>query len=322
MIKTLEIKNFKSIKNLKLNCKRINVFIGEPNTGKSNILEAIGVLSHLWHRGTFSDFVRFENMIDLFYDQNLERDIEFNIDGRLLKIEFKNGLFYFHYKIKEKWHLIGSCNYFGDISFSLLHTDFKQYKFYRFKILNEFENQQMEYLYPPSGNNLYVLLLGRNQLKKTISQLVDQYGLKTVLDRRENKIKIQKDVEGIIISYPYSLLSDTLQRIIFHIVAIETNENSIIAFEEPEAHAFPYHTKFLAERIALDRKKNQYFISTHNPYFLLSLLEKSPKEDIAIFLTYFEDYQTKVKELNDGKKRAILDMEADVFFNIEKLLEG
>jgi AAA15 family ATPase/GTPase len=36
-IKNLEIKNFKSVKHLKLDCKRINLFIGEPNTGKSNI---------------------------------------------------------------------------------------------------------------------------------------------------------------------------------------------------------------------------------------------------------------------------------------------
>ena len=42
MVKTLEVKNFKSIKHLKLNCKRINIFIGEPNTGKSNILETWG----------------------------------------------------------------------------------------------------------------------------------------------------------------------------------------------------------------------------------------------------------------------------------------
>ena len=35
MIGTLEIKNFKSIRALRLDCKRINVFIGEPNTGKS-----------------------------------------------------------------------------------------------------------------------------------------------------------------------------------------------------------------------------------------------------------------------------------------------
>ena len=43
MIKKLHIKNFKSIKELDLNCARVNVFIGEPNTGKSNILEAIGI---------------------------------------------------------------------------------------------------------------------------------------------------------------------------------------------------------------------------------------------------------------------------------------
>ena len=45
MIKNLEIENFKSIKHLKLDCKRINLFIGEPNTGKSNILESFGILS-------------------------------------------------------------------------------------------------------------------------------------------------------------------------------------------------------------------------------------------------------------------------------------
>jgi AAA15 family ATPase/GTPase len=39
----LEISNFKLIKHLGLDCKRINLFIGEPNTGKSNILEALGI---------------------------------------------------------------------------------------------------------------------------------------------------------------------------------------------------------------------------------------------------------------------------------------
>ena len=43
-INTLEIKNFKSIKDLKLDCKQVNLFIGEPNVGKSNILEALALL--------------------------------------------------------------------------------------------------------------------------------------------------------------------------------------------------------------------------------------------------------------------------------------
>ena len=38
LIKYVEINNFKSIKHLNLDdCKRINLFIGYPNVGKSNI---------------------------------------------------------------------------------------------------------------------------------------------------------------------------------------------------------------------------------------------------------------------------------------------
>ena len=42
MFDHLEIKNFKSVEHLELSCRRVNVLIGEPNTGKSNILEALG----------------------------------------------------------------------------------------------------------------------------------------------------------------------------------------------------------------------------------------------------------------------------------------
>ena len=45
MIRRLSIGNFKSLKELEIDCKRINLLIGEPNTGKSNILELLGLLS-------------------------------------------------------------------------------------------------------------------------------------------------------------------------------------------------------------------------------------------------------------------------------------
>ncbi|RKY40336.1 MAG: hypothetical protein DRP81_09515 [Candidatus Omnitrophota bacterium] len=111
----------------------------------------------------------------------------------------------------------------------------------------------------------------------------------------------------------------------FYLAAIETNKDSVIVFEEPEAHAFPYYTKYLAERIALDDNNNQYFISTHNPYFLLPIIEKTPKDQVGIFITYFEDYQTRVKSLSEEDIKEIMDMEImdmkiDVFFNIERFL--
>ena len=143
------------------------------------------------------------------------------------------------------------------------------------------------------------------------------FGLKLGLKPAENRIEVVKYYadEDIIVSFPYFMVSDTLQRIIFHLVAVESNRDSVLVFEEPEAHAFPYYTKFLAERIALDRL-NQYFISTHNPYFLLSILEKTPMSDVRVFLTYLENMKTRVKALDEEDLTMILDREVDPFFNV------
>jgi len=162
-------------------------------------------------------------------------------------------------------------------------------------------------------------LLINKKLRSVITDILKEYGFRLVLKPQEFKIEIQKEVDDVVISHPYSLVSDTLQRIIFYLTAIETNKDSVLIFEEPEAHSFPFYTKFLAERIALD-KTNQYFITTHNPYFLLSLVERAPEDQIQVFITYFEDYQTKVKTLNKEEMRKLLDFDASVFFNLEKFL--
>ena len=87
-INRLSIENFKSIQKLELNCKRINVFIGHPNTGKSNILEALTLyelpaLLKLFDNNpnTLSDHLqrkvlRYENLIDLFYFKNRNNPVK------------------------------------------------------------------------------------------------------------------------------------------------------------------------------------------------------------------------------------------------------
>lgn len=332
MIKNLEIKNFKSIKNLNLECKRINVFIGKPNTGKSNILEALGILSF----GRFciigadlKEFVRFEYMNNLFYNENLEDSITIKVDDKILEINFD-------FEKEEFW---GRCredvvpkpvpvptffsfdyNYEGKGSASCSGFEKLPFKFYRFSIKKTFPRKEVAFLLPPSGDNLLAILRSHKELRKLVKEIFDEYGLKLKLKPQDNKIEVDKDIEDIIISHPYPLVSDTLQRLIFHLAAIETNKDSVIVFEEPEAHAFPYYTKYLAERIALDDNNNQYFISTHNPYFLLPIIEKTPKDQVGIFITYFEDYQTRVKSLSEEDIKEIMDMEIDVFFNIERFL--
>jgi len=51
MLNTIKISRFKSIKELTLNLGRVNIFIGGNGSGKSNILEAIGIASAAIYRG-------------------------------------------------------------------------------------------------------------------------------------------------------------------------------------------------------------------------------------------------------------------------------
>ena len=317
MIESLRIRNFKSIKDIELKCSRINILIGEPNTGKSNILEAIGFLSYLGHGGNLQDYIRFESLPNIFYNMALENEIEIKFAEKLITIAFRGGSFIGGIPNKEP---IFKSDYRG--SASLFVQDWlKPFKFYRFRSLKTYTDRPSGFLSPPSGSNLLALLLTNLKIRSAIKDLLSGFGWKLVLKPHEKKLEFQKELDGVVVSLPYFVLSDTLQRIIFHTVAILSNKNSVIVFEEPEAHAFPYYTRFLAEQIALDDRGNQYFISTHNPYFLLSVIEKS-KMDVSVFITYLEEGETKVKQLVGKKLEQLLEYDVDVFFNLESLIEG
>lgn len=88
-------------------------------------------------------------------------------------------------------------------------------------------------------------------------------------------------------------------------MAVESNRSLPLIFEEPESHAFPEYTKKLGEKIVLDGK-NQYFLATHNPYLLLSIVEKA-KKDVNVFITYLEDYTLRVKGLDADEIRELIE---------------
>jgi len=321
MMKKLNIQNFKSIKNLEFDCKKINIFIGAPNTGKSNILEGIGLFSLPYAK--LEDLARFdEDISNLFYDQDLGNKIMISSEGILFELGFQNGAFVGRGKMTAGDMVIFqfdfNFDYTGKGNINPVGTFL--FKYYKFQVVHDFACRESFFLRPPKGDNLLSLLQTNKALKELTKDIFGEFRLRIGFRPKERKMEVVKEVGDVIISYPYSLVSDTLQRIVFHLAAIETNKDSIIIFEEPEAHAFPYYTKFLAETIARD-ETNQYFISTHNPYFLLSVIEKAPKDEIAVFITYFEDYQTKVRALSDDEMSEVLDLDTSIFFNLDKFLE-
>lgn len=327
MIKTLEIKNFKSIKHLKLECKRVNVFIGEPNTGKSNILESLGFLSFTYYsryQYKLKDFVRFESVSNLFYDESLDEAIRIQADGDVVELGFKNNRFEGQVRQEKAGGEDRVYTVFGS------HTELSvgspmpgassPYKLYRFVVREQFDQFESVFLLPPFGDNLFSLLMAHRELRTLVTKFLSSTGLRLGFRKQERKLELIKHLDDVFISYPYSLASDTLQRLIFHLAAVVSNTNSVLILEEPEAHAFPYYTKYLAEVIGLDESKNQYFISTHNPYFLEPILEKTPKDEIAIFVTYFKNHETRVKLLTQRQMEKTT--EIDVFLNLDRFVKA
>jgi len=334
MIEKLSIKNFKSIKELDIDCKRINLFIGEPNTGKSNILESLSLLSWRGHLSAdLSDFVRLEESSNLFYDNSLEKKIEIEIKQKLeepvlTEITFSDDKFRVECKSKT-WERSKedidslSLDYSGVLVENKPHkarklTALSFLKYYKFIKQANFSKSYTPYLSPPYGDNLFAMAMSNKEINDRIGSFFDHLDLKVMLRSRERTFEVVKQIENKLISYPYSSTSDTLQRLIFYTIAMESNTEASLIFEEPESFSFPYYIKFLGERIAFD-DSNQYFISTHNPYIILAVMEKAPQKAVNVFITYWEDYQTKVRRLSEQDFPKF--MEGDPFFNLGFFLE-
>ncbi|MDX2245893.1 MAG: AAA family ATPase [Bacteroidia bacterium] len=327
MIEKLTIKNFKSIKELELPCRKLNVFIGDPNSGKSNIIEALALQSqNAFHQELNKDIFRYKTLGDLFYDFNINQPIEVITNEKQSKLV---------YAIKEDGSPENTFNFIPDISkpdqiLSHISHDGKTHgghygktnvHYYEYKRIKSFFHNYGPHLSVPFGENLPNLLLANPTYKKWVSEFLQSKGLTLTLKPAENDMAVSKFIDGEIYSYPYFTLSETLQRIIFYNIALMSNKDSVLLFDEPESNTFPFYTKFLAERIALD-ESNQFFITTHNPYLLLSLIEKSKASNLNVCYVEMKDYQTKVTALNEIQISQVLDFNSDVFFNFNRIIEA
>ncbi|RKY17532.1 MAG: hypothetical protein DRP63_03555 [Planctomycetota bacterium] len=327
----LEVKNFKSLRDVTLDCSRVNVFIGPPGTGKSNILEVIGLLSWLGHGGALASFVRCNELQDLLFLRNMNDKCEMvwrtSEEKPRLVIEGAPDAT----GIEGTLHLpkLQVC------CFSLRHEKFRSatpasqcanrariFKFYR-GICEAFKPDARRFLLPPQGANLASLLYSQREYLRRLSSSFGEGMRLTVEIKKGSEIEVkcilEKEDPPVIVDW--SLLSETMRRLAFHLLAIWTNKDSVIAFEEPEAHSFQYYTSVLAEEIASD-ENNQYFITTHNPYFLIRLLEKTPKEQIGCFVVWMKNYETRVRRLSEEEiEDEVLDAAGDVFLQLEHMIE-
>jgi predicted ATP-dependent endonuclease of OLD family len=357
-IKNIEIKNFKSIRHLKIeDCRRINVFVGYPNTGKSNLLEALSLFSIDRPAVDFSSFVRIGKVPTLFFDGNIKDNIEININGdNRIVGELNEDKLFFHWQLAgegasfEKMgpgiqqNIKGLLNFVKTSNDDKVHNwdsifkrlprsdDFidkfgpgylssiRKYNFQK-DIIHSSGNY--DFLSVPHGANLFDIIYTRPELRNEVAGLFKEYNLKINFDLSENEFSISKEIkENVVLTLPYKLIADTLQRLIFYKAAIASNKDAILLFEEPEAHMFPpYISKFSAD-VMYDENGNQFFINTHSPFVINDLMENLKKEELRIYVVGYkkETGETFVRKLTDGELHEMYQYGIDLYLNLENFL--
>lgn len=356
-LKNIQIRNFKSVQQLTLDCKRVNVFIGKPNVGKSNILEALALLSP--HYQTFGDkkfmgdLIRYDEMSNWFYDDNIDNSIFINSDKLSANIRYQAGADKADFIVgspklidsmtKESFKSSAELKAFFDKktintfeyvqplftsissngNFEHLQVNptlrYNPIKSFRFNEKSAQNSKSPTFLLPPFGSNLFGVVDHNKSLHREITEMFSEYNLDFALYRKEGKFELEKKIDGIVYKYPYTGIADTFKRLIFYLAAIESNTDSVLVMEEPEVHAFPPFTKQLADRITISAE-NQFFISTHSPYLLNTLIENLSDDELSVFLVYYEDFQTKVHRMTPEDLKEVLDFSIDVFFNLDKFV--
>jgi hypothetical protein len=324
MIHKLSIRNFKSIRELDLDCRRVNVFIGEPNAGKTNVLEALG----LWCPGVHSELrkvCRAEYVSELFFDQNTNDPILVTSDNSELRLRKGEDGATIHlpddrYDPDEDTNLKLKDDLRISAAQGRYRVDGPKVKYFIYNANAPFDEVANGGLAPPFGSNLASLLASDKTARQIAADYFCDSRYRLSVDVGKRHLSMSRQEDSAVVSFPYSATSETLRRMIFYRLALETSRKCILAFDEPEANSFPPYTKILAESIAKDEQENQFFLTTHSPYMLTSIIGKTPPNELNVFVCRLEGSETKVYPMNEDQRMELMEMDMSAFFNLDRFI--
>jgi len=336
VIQTLSIERFKSIKSLSIPCRKVNVFIGAPDTGKTNILEALYFLSRLgwgWPLDT-SLRLRAELGFDpLFYRQFFDQPFQISLQlvdppaahhaqQLTVKAAIVGG--------PDRRLQIATPSYgspevgFGG-SYHMPALDW--IRFYSYTTsehwqYNSGHHRGTKEITTPHAYNLLYIARHNARVYEFLKDTVAGLNWKLRFDQAQRTFRLSEVRQDEILDYNLDLLSDSLKRQFFYGAILHSSENVTLVFDEPDVFAFPPYPTALGEMIGADRS-NQFFLTTHNPYFLAGIVGKTSVDNLALFVCYRDkEGSTGAKLLSQEDTAKVVELGASVFFNLEDFFES
>jgi hypothetical protein len=167
----LFIENYKSIRSLELDCRRVNVLVGEPNCGKTNVIEAISLLGTI-APAQAKQLFRCDGPVELFHDNDISLPVEVKMADWQLKLSTQNPN-----KVQ-----VGSSSGSSSLPLGWGGNNFGgggNVKRYEFQSADVFPGQPATQLSAPFGDNLASLLAANKELRLITSEMYSGSGLKS-----------------------------------------------------------------------------------------------------------------------------------------------
>ncbi|MHA1819583.1 MAG: AAA family ATPase [Promethearchaeota archaeon] len=355
-INNVHFENFKIFKNISFSPNLINIFIGPPNSGKTCLIEGLSLFGFLNHniKCGLGELIRFHSYRDLFYEKDIKDKMllelnfinkqgdntpeSYNIESELHKNEIN-----FYYTLRksklnskstpesksqetsslnpQKYKFLSvdvnlKQNNFNSIRSEIINKDYPKICPIKFKKIKKFRRSYISGLNLPYGDNLLEFLDNNHGFLEYTATILDSFGLKLRIDEEDYQLKYEfmKD-DFYIRAFDYWLLPESVQRFILYALAVQYFRDSIILLEAPESRLFPIYIRKLAELIARN-DSNQYFITTHNPYFISIILDNVSIKNVNIYWMEYdkEKGSPSIKKLTDDEMKEIKILDYDIFY--------
>ncbi len=309
----IEIKNYKSVKYLKLNVGRINFLIGENGCGKSNILEAVTFASAAEADKMDNEFLASRGirvtesklMRSAFDEEYIDKDIEIkltlrspeNVNGNKVTYLLRN-----ENKPYSKWHNVNSSTEMSSV------TDFIIYSPENSSLRNLEKEGQIQPL-GIYGEGLFKLLsVTQAEQPEAFAEIVNALELfgwyeSIAIPSDDSTLSRKITLQDRYLTLPFDQRSanEGFLLVLFYITLIVSKYTpKIFAIDNIDTSLNPkFCTKLMTELVRLAKKYDkQIFVTSHNPAILDGVDLGDDKQRLIVVSRNDEDGHTECQTLS------------------------